>query len=157
MDIVNLWINGCKILINKDNPHTFRRRVVPIMACNDGFTMSVQASPAHYCEPKCDDGTMDYLDYDDTHIIHRKFEIGFPNMQEDLLMEYAEDEEHPCGTVYARVPLETILKVIDKHKGLNLKVMSKGKVQHGGTLGFDYKSDEDLLKRFKELIFIEVI
>jgi len=117
MDIVNMWINGCKILLNKSNPSPYSIYVVPRLVCKDGFSMSVQASPTHYSEPN---GST-YTDFklNDSNVIHTHFEIGFPNESESIILKYAEDIDKPTDTVYARVPLNRILKAIKKHGGLD--------------------------------------
>ena len=80
----------------------------PKIVCNDGFIMSVQGSSGHYCTPR---STQDY---------YIEMEIGFPNQEEGLIMEYAEQKNDPCGTVYGYVPCDIIQKVIDKHGGIDL-------------------------------------
>ena len=81
-----------------------RRSVI----CKDNFTMSVQASEYHHCAPK-----VDGIDISYSHV-----EVGFPSDKEDLLMDYIEDGDDPTGTVYAYVPAQIILDVIQKHGGL---------------------------------------
>jgi len=76
------------------------------IVCSDGFTMSVQASSAHYCSPREDNGP------------HYAFEVGFPTEEEALLIRYAEDPDNPTETVYAWVPAEVIDAVIAKHGGI---------------------------------------
>ena len=49
---------------------------------------------------------------DDTSV-----EIGFPSEKEELLMEYAEDQDRPTRTVYANVPHQVVHEVIMKHGG----------------------------------------
>jgi len=79
----------------------------PKMICNDGFEMSVQGSQGHYCEPR------------ETQDWYSEMEIGFPNKEEQLILEYAEQKEFPTDTVYGYVPCEIIQKVIDKHGGID--------------------------------------
>lgn len=74
--------------------------------CADGFTMSVQASEFHYSTPRENIGPW------------LKFEIGFPSLKEELIMDYAESPEKPTGTVYGYVPAETVEAVIEKHGGI---------------------------------------
>lgn len=74
--------------------------------CNDGFTMSVQASEFHYCAPRENTGP------------YHQFEVGFPSKREPLLMEYAENKRSPRNTVYGWVPASVIDKVIAAHGGL---------------------------------------
>ena len=80
----------------------------PIIVCKDGFKMSVQASETHYCEPK---GFADE---------YSEVEIGFPSDLESLIMDYCEDDEKPCDTVYGYVPVELVDRVIEKHGGIDL-------------------------------------
>ena len=35
-------------------------------------------------------------------------------------MDYCEDDENPCGTVYGYVPVELVDRVIEKHGGIDL-------------------------------------
>jgi hypothetical protein len=86
---------------------TSGRRFRPLLTCKDGFTMSVQASRTHYCEPKQDD----LKEY--THV-----EIGRISKTESLLLMYAENGEYPTETIYAFVPVEEVEEIIKKHGGL---------------------------------------
>ena len=79
----------------------------PPVICKDGFTMSVQASETHYSEPK---GFADE---------YSEVEIGFPSDMENLIMDYCEDHQDPCGTVYGYVPVKLVDRVIDKHGGID--------------------------------------
>lgn len=80
---------------------------IPSMRCKDGFAMSVQASALHYCSPR-----------ETAAWPYSQFEVGYPSVEEPLLMGYAEDRDRPTDTVYAWVPREVIEAVIDKHGGL---------------------------------------
>lgn len=82
--------------------------------CADGFAMSVQASSTHYCSPRVDDASR-----------YSEVEVGFPTEKEELLEKYAEDpsaEVNPkkgvVETVYGWVPSDVVLRVIDKHGGI---------------------------------------
>jgi len=44
--------------------------------------------------------------------------VGFPSMDEPLLMPYAEDASRPTCTVYGWVPAQVIAEVIAKHGGI---------------------------------------
>lgn len=79
------------------------------VVCADGYTMSVQASRAHYCETRDDGG------------VYTKFEVGFPDAREEEFMPYAEDPDEPTETVYGWVPAEAIDAVMDRHGGPDLK------------------------------------
>ena len=81
------------------------RRPCAKIECADGFTLSVQASGFHYCKPRNDKGPY-------THV-----EIGFPSEVETELMPYCEDIDNPTDTVYAQVPIELALALINKHGG----------------------------------------
>lgn len=72
-------------------------RIYDLLECNDGFSMSVQASSNHYCLPR---EMLDIEDY--TH-----FEIMCPD--DDMLTNYN------SGGVYSNVPKEVIQELIEKH------------------------------------------
>lgn len=78
------------------------------ITCNDGFSMSVQASEFHYCVPRKNLPNGDY----------EAVEIGFPSEDEELIAEYAEDSSNLTETVYGWVPVEIVDKVIEKHCGM---------------------------------------
>ena len=84
------------------------KRLAPKMVCKDGFTMSVQASRTHYCQPRQDEGPWNQV------------EIGFPSDKEPLLHDWAKDSSKPTKTVYGYVPVEIVDAVIAKHGGLVL-------------------------------------
>lgn len=88
----------------EEHGYCYRNRIV----CNDGFDMSVQGSQGHYCSPR---KTQDWYD---------SMEIGFPNQEEELILEYAEEKNDPTRTVYGWVPCDIIQKVIDKHGGIDV-------------------------------------
>lgn len=76
--------------------------------CNDGFSISIQASVCHYCEPR---RTFEGP--------YTEVELGFPSCSEELLIPYMEDD--CCGpedTIYPYVPVEVVDKVIKKHGGI---------------------------------------
>jgi len=77
----------------------------PRITCADGFSMSVQTGPAAYCQPRDGFGPWN------------KVEVGFPSAAEPALMEWAEEPNHPTGTVYGYVPVKVIASVIDAHGG----------------------------------------
>lgn len=76
------------------------------IVCVDGFTMSVQASERNYCSPKDDVGP------------YTEVEVGFPNMYDLYLHEYAEDPLRPTETVYGWVPQIIVQLCIDSHGGM---------------------------------------
>ena len=77
------------------------------VVCADGFTMSVQANENAYCSPRINNAER-----------YTSCEVGYPSQVEDLILEYAEDKEHPTDTVYGWVPSERISLVIAKHGGM---------------------------------------
>ena len=79
---------------------------VPRIKCAAGFSMSVQASMFHYCEPQDDCGPWSEV------------EIGYPSAEESMLLPYAEEPEKPTDTVYGYVPFGTVADIIQKHGGL---------------------------------------
>ena len=99
MNIIANYINAFR--------HNFKQ--IPQIVCQDGFTISVQASECHYTSPR--------RDFKDARM-YDKMELGFPNKEESLILEYAENPEKPTETVYGFVPVEIINEVILKHGGL---------------------------------------
>lgn len=95
--MINEWLR-------KTSNDGFRRRK---LICNDGFSMSVQASRIHYCHPR--ENNADF---------YTEVEIGYPSDVEDELIYYAEDRYHPTETVYGYVPVELVDKIISKHGGV---------------------------------------
>ena len=84
----------------------FTRR--PQVVCADGFTISVQASSSHYCDPR--DGSGPY----------EAVEVGFPSASEPLLMDYIEiSGEDPTQSVYPYVPVGVIETIIANHGGIH--------------------------------------
>ena len=79
----------------------------PKLCCNDGFSISVQASEFHYCCPRLN-GVQDY----------ESVELGFPSVEDELINEYAEDCMNYTETVYGYVPIEIVEKLIEKHGGI---------------------------------------
>ena len=81
--------------------------IKPRTVCKDGFSMSVQASEFHYCEPRNNAGPYTHL------------EVGFPSDYEELLLPYAEMYMDGEDTgIYPRVPAEVVEAIISKHGGL---------------------------------------
>lgn len=81
-------------------------RIIPVMKCYDGFSMSVQAGEYHYCSPRNSVGP------------YTSVEVGFPSERVESLMEYAEQPDKPTGTVYGWVPIEVIVDIINEHGGI---------------------------------------
>lgn len=79
----------------------------PGMECADGFTISVQASKIHYCSPRINGADQ-----------YENVELGFPNMEEPLITDYAENPDDLTHTVYGYVPIEVVNKLIEKHGGI---------------------------------------
>ena len=77
------------------------------VVCADGFEMSVQAHEGAYCTPRTNNA--------DTYAL---VEVGFPSIEEPMLMKWAEDKKSPTDTVYGWVPSETVFLVCTKHGGI---------------------------------------
>jgi hypothetical protein len=106
MDTINEYLKRTTNVKMLPFGFTFQE-IRPRVKCADGFEVSVQASENHYCEPRIN-GAEQY----------ESVELGYPNMEEPELMEYAEDPVDPTGTVYGWVPVELVNKLIDKHGGI---------------------------------------
>ena len=97
----------------------------PRIECKDGFTISVQGSTNHYCDPREDLFDADYSEV----------ELGYPSEPDDWIADYAEDDEDLCHTVYGWVPIELVEELIEKH---------------GGIRGYEKESAERLKKACNE-------
>lgn len=78
---------------------------VPRIVCKDGFSLSVQASSAHYCCPR------------DNSAPYTEVEVGYPSDVPHGIMQYCEDSDSPTSTVYAFVPIEKVEALITLHGG----------------------------------------
>ena len=78
-----------------------------LVVCADGFTMSVQAHASAYCIPRMTGAP-----------VYREVEVGFPSIEEPMLMKWAEEAHRPTDTVYGYVPVQVVTNVIAKHGGI---------------------------------------
>ena len=108
------------------------QKVRPRIVCQDGYSVSVQANEYTYCAPRytqfqAEDGwhvingncwlsdkernfrTGNYIPYE-------AVELGYPSEEDELINEFAEDEEY-TNTVYGYVPVDIVEKLIEKHGG----------------------------------------
>nr|WP_318375411.1 hypothetical protein [Enterobacter sp.] len=83
----------------------FNRRVV----CFDGYSISIQANNAAYCQPR--DDIEDIAGYD-------SFELGFPSEADKSILDYAENGGNPVDTVYPYVPRDVVERLIEDHGGI---------------------------------------
>lgn len=82
--------------------------MMPRLICEDGTTLSVQASAAHYCSPQNNSGP------------YKAVEVGYPSVAPPLAWEqYAEDGGTPTVTAYGYVPLELVSFYIASHGGID--------------------------------------
>jgi hypothetical protein len=86
----------------------FRR---PLTHCEDGFSVSVQASEYHYCSPREDGYPLHMYD---------TVEVGYPSERPEpweKWQTYTSEPDRPTDTVYGWVPLEMVLALIESHGG----------------------------------------
>ena len=98
----NEWLKSKKSAWRSRPPHVRR----PIL-CKDGFSVFIQASEAHRCEPRDNNGP------------YTAVELGYPNRVDSLITAYAENEEY-LNTVYPCVPVEIVDALIAKHGGIKI-------------------------------------
>lgn len=96
--------------------HMKTKQYMPKLHCKDGANVSVQASQYHYCTPREDKGP------------YTEVEAGFPSVTPpESWIEYAEDKDDLCGTVYAWLPVALVEEFISIHGGLDWgKVLDHG-------------------------------
>lgn len=103
---LNEYLNSQR---NVDEPfHLFKR-----IECQDGFSLSVQAMDAAYCQPRDNIGPWYTV------------EVGFPSAKPEFIMDFCENPDKPMETVYGYVPVELVEKLIDFHGGV--KKLAEGK------------------------------
>lgn len=112
--------------------HVFQK-VRPRIACNDGFSVSVQASEFAYCNPRYTQWQNEngwqvingnyYSSSDiprnfetDHFIPYESVELGYPSKADELIYEYAEGDDY-TNTVYGYVPVKIVEQLIEKHGG----------------------------------------
>jgi len=78
----------------------------PRVVCNDGFSVSIQASRGHYCYPR-EDNLQEY----------QEVELGYPDVADEIIEDYA-DGDDLTNTVYAFVPIEVVEELLAKHGGI---------------------------------------
>lgn len=74
--------------------------------CEDGFSLSVQATHGAYCSPRTNIGPWSEV------------EVGFPSATPTEIMSYAETPETPTKTVYGYVPIRMVEALIEAHGGM---------------------------------------
>ena len=79
------------------------------VVCEDGFSVSIQAGPHKYCEPRTDYTSM---------FGYKSVELGYPNRPCAFIVDYAEDPGDLTGTVYGYVPADVVRKMILAHGGM---------------------------------------
>ncbi len=94
-----------------DNSFPLAKRIT----CNDGFSLSVQATHGAYCRPRHNIGPW-YM-----------VEVGFPSAKPEFFSEYAEyysvESENDLDytkMVYGYVPIELVEQCIEAHGGIKL-------------------------------------
>ena len=80
------------------------RNPAPRVDCADGWSVSIQASQYHYCEPRTNAGPW------------VEFELGYPSELDPELEPFAEEPD-TTRTVFAYVPASVVLALIAKHGG----------------------------------------
>ena len=73
--------------------------------CADGFTISIQANQGSYCEPRNDVGPYSCV------------ELGFPSMEETVILRFAEEPASPTESVYGYVPVKLVRELLERHGG----------------------------------------
>lgn len=81
--------------------------VVPRVYLADGSSLSIQASPYHYCTPKEATGPWSMV------------EVGFPSKRWNSLSKYRDDWDMPITeNVFAYVPAHVVNRIIHRAGGV---------------------------------------
>jgi hypothetical protein len=97
---------------------------LPKVVCQDGFSMSVQASETHYCSPRDNIGPWDEVEvgypsarpepFEPTYVVGLTQAVGWTQFME----RWPEDVD-PTQAVYGYVPLALVEYTIRLHGGLD--------------------------------------
>ena len=97
---------------------------LPKVVCQDGFSMSVQASETHYCSPRDSIGPWDRVEvgypsarpepFEPTYIVGLAEAVGWTQF-----MDRMDEDTDPTKTVYGYVPLALVEYTIKLHGGLD--------------------------------------
>ena len=130
---LNDWLKDTIDIDNIDGTASICQKVRPRIVCQDGYSVSVQASACYYCAPMY----TQFQSYDGWHVINgvywrmcekeRTFrtghyipyeavELGFPSEEDELINKYAEDEDY-THAVYPYTPVDVVEQLIEKHGG----------------------------------------
>ncbi len=96
-------------ILNIDFDEDDFKPVLNRITCNDGVSLSVQASKFHYCEPRLNEGP------------YKAVEVGYPSIDPpDSWEEYFDGnwEDDRTGSVYGYVPIDMVERFIVDHGGL---------------------------------------
>lgn len=89
---------------------------MPYIVCKDGFSISLQVSNSNYCGSENGYQRFGYE--------WKTIEFGFPSEEEELLKEFA-DNEDVCNSVGC-ITIELAEEVLAKHGGIDLdRTLSK--------------------------------
>lgn len=89
----------------------FSQALRPLVVCNDGFSLSIQASNGHYCAP-CENNRTDYSNVEIGNISEETPEL-------DVYAEQGSEDDVLARRVYAFVPREVVESVLRKHGGID--------------------------------------
>ena len=95
-----------------------RAKPRPEIVCQDGFTMSVQSSWAHYCSPRPEYTERAY-DAEEPGPFFT-LEVGFPSERPEPWAEWKEwcdSTTETTDTVYGYVPVEAVRALVALHGG----------------------------------------
>lgn len=129
---LNYWLKETINVISLGADY-YLQEIRPRIVCNDGYSVSVQASEHMYCEPRYtqwqnDDGWQvingNYLwpndatrNFETDHFTpYESVELGYPSEADELIYDYAEDNDY-TSTVYGCVPVKIVEQLIEKHGG----------------------------------------
>lgn len=129
---LNEWLKDTiEIEETVTKPYQMKR---PRVFCKDGYSVSIQASEYHYCEPNYSQippkKNGRWLIYSGTWFLPEEFfspdyipykavELDYPSEGDELINEFAVGDYYTNYTniVYAHVPVEVVEQLIEKHGG----------------------------------------
>lgn len=80
----------------------------PMVKCEDGFTISIQAGYGMHSVPAANNRTY-----------YQSFELKNPSQEDELITKYALDPSDPLNTEYYYIDWMTVERLLDKHGGIS--------------------------------------
>ncbi len=94
--------------VTLENIQVFLSSEYPVIYCEDGFTVGVNAGWVYNSKPKRDKARFYF-----------EVEVGYPSEPYRPLRLYADDKKKYPNTTFANVPLDLVVAMLNSHCGID--------------------------------------